>query len=355
MSRFFSSRYAALTPYTPGEQPQDQNYLKLNTNESPFPPSPGVAAAVAAQCGKLQLYSDPQCAGLRRALAKRYGVKPANIMVGNGSDEVLDLAFCAFAGEERPLYFADVTYGFYPVFAAKNRLPFEVIPLKEDFTIDPADYFGKNGVAVIANPNAPTGLALRLDAIEAILQANPDGVLIVDEAYVDFGAESAAALLDKYDNLLVVRTFSKSRSMAGARLGFAIGCEALIADLETMRYSTNPYNVNRMTLAAGEAALAEDDYYMDNCRRIAAIRQDVAGQLEAMGWRVLPSKTNFLFAASPKLGGKAMYQALRQKGVLVRHFDAPRTRDFIRITIGDETQMERFVNTVKEIEKEAAQ
>lgn len=355
MSRFFSSRYAALTPYTPGEQPQDQNYLKLNTNESPFPPSPGVAAAVAAQCGKLQLYSDPQCAGLRWALAKRYGVKPANIMVGNGSDEVLDLAFCAFAGEERPLYFADVTYGFYPVFAAKNRLPFEVIPLKEDFTIDPADYFGKNGVAVIANPNAPTGLALRLDAIEAILQANPDGVLIVDEAYVDFGAESAAALLDRYDNLLVVRTFSKSRSMAGARLGFAIGCEALITDLETLRYSTNPYNVNRMTLAAGEAALAEDNYYMDNCRRIAAIRQDVAGQLEAMGWRVLPSKTNFLFAASPKLGGKAMYQALRQKGVLVRHFDAPRTRDFIRITIGDENQMERFVNTVKEIEKEAAQ
>ena len=355
MSRFFSSRYAALTPYTPGEQPQDQDYLKLNTNESPFPPSPGVAAAVAAQCGKLQLYSDPQCAGLRRALAERYGVKPANIMVGNGSDEVLDLAFCAFAGEERPLYFADVTYGFYPVFAAKNRLPYEVIPLKEDFTIDPADYFGKNGVEVIANPNAPTGLALGLDQLEAILQANPDGVLIVDEAYVDFGAQSAAALLDRYDNLLVVRTFSKSRSMAGARLGFAIGCEALIADLETLRYSTNPYNVNRMTLAAGEAALAEDDYYMDNCRRIAAIRQDVAGQLEAMGWRVLPSKTNFLFAASPKLGGKAMYQALRQKGVLVRHFDAPRTRDFIRITIGDEAQMERFVNTVKEIEKEAVQ
>lgn len=355
MSRFFSSRYAALTPYTPGEQPQDQDYLKLNTNESPFPPSPGVAAAVAEQCGKLQLYSDPQCAGLRRALADRYGVSPANIMVGNGSDEVLDLAFCAFAGEERPLYFADVAYGFYPVFAAKNRLPYEVIPLKEDFTIDPADYFGKNGVAVIANPNAPTGLALGLDQLEAILQANPDGVLIVDEAYVDFGAESAAALLDQYDNLLVVRTFSKSRSMAGARLGFAIGCEALIADLETLRYSTNPYNVNRMTLAAGEAALAEDDYYMDNCRRIAAIRQDVAGQLEAMGWRVLPSKTNFLFAASPTMGGKAMYQALRQKGVLVRHFDAPRTRDFIRITIGDETQMERFVNTVKEIEKEAAQ
>lgn len=355
MSRFFSSRYAALTPYTPGEQPQDQDYLKLNTNESPFPPSPGVAAAVAEQCGKLQLYSDPQCAGLRRALADRYGVSPANIMVGNGSDEVLDLAFCAFAGEERPLYFADVTYGFYPVFAAKNRLPYEVIPLKEDFTIDPADYFGKNGVAVIANPNAPTGLALGLDQLEAILQANPDGVLIVDEAYVDFGAESAAALLDQYDNLLVVRTFSKSRSMAGARLGFAIGCEALIADLETLRYSTNPYNVNRMTLAAGEAALAEDDYYMDNCRRIAAIRQDVAGQLEVMGWRVLPSKTNFLFAASPAMGGKAMYQALRQKGVLVRHFDASRTRDFIRITIGDETQMERFVNIVKEIEKEAAQ
>lgn len=355
MSRFFSSRYAALTPYTPGEQPQDQEYLKLNTNESPFPPSPVVAAAVAEQCGKLQLYSDPQCAGLRRALADRYGVKPTNVMVGNGSDEVLDLAFCAFADEDRPLYFADVTYGFYPVFAAKNRLPFEVIPLKEDFTIDPADYFGKNGVAVIANPNAPTGLALGLDAIEEILKANPDGVLIVDEAYVDFGAESAAPLTARYDNLLVVRTFSKSRSMAGARLGFAIGCEALIADLETLRYSTNPYNVNRMTLAAGEAALAEDDYYMDNCRRIAAIRQDVAGQLEALGWRVLPSKTNFLFAAAPGIGGKAMYQALREKGVLVRHFDAPRTRDFIRVTIGDEAQMDRFMNTVKTIIKEAAQ
>lgn len=354
MSRFFSSRYAALTPYTPGEQPQDQDYLKLNTNESPFPPSPGVAAAVAEQCGKLQLYSDPQCAGLRRALAECYGVKPANVMVGNGSDEVLDLAFCAFADEDRPLYFADVTYGFYPVFAAKNRLPFEVVPLKEDFTIDPADYFGKNGVAVIANPNAPTGLALGLDAIEAILKANPDGVLIVDEAYVDFGAESAVPLTARYDNLLVVRTFSKSRSMAGARLGFAIGCEALIADLETLRYSTNPYNVNRMTLAAGEAALAEDDYYMDNCRRIAAIRDKVAGQLEALGWRVLPSKTNFLFAAAPGIGGKAMYQALREKGVLVRYFDAPRTRDFIRVTIGDEAQMERFMNTVQEIRKEAA-
>lgn len=354
MSRFFSSRYAALTPYTPGEQPQDQAYLKLNTNESPFPPSPGVAAAVAAQCGRLQLYSDPQCAGLRRALADRYGVSPDNIMVGNGSDEVLDLAFCAFAEEDRPLYFADVTYGFYPVFAAKNRLPYQVIPLKKDFSIDPADYFGKNGVAVIANPNAPTGLNLGLEALEAILKANPDGVLIVDEAYVDFGGESAAALLDEYDNLLVVRTFSKSRSMAGARLGFAIGSRALIADLETLRYSTNPYNVNRMTLAAGEAALAEDDYYMENCRRIAAIRDKVAVQLEAMGWRVLPSRANFVFAASPSLGGRAMYQALRQKGVLVRHFDAPRTRDFIRITIGDEAQMERFVNTVKEIEKEAS-
>ena len=308
---------------------------------------------MAEQCGKLQLYSDPQCGALRRALAERYGVKPANVMVGNGSDEVLDLAFCAFAGEDRPLYFADVTYGFYPVFAAKNRLPFEVIPLKEDFSIDPADYFGKNGVAVIANPNAPTGLALGLDAIQRILQENPDGVLIVDEAYVDFGAESAVPLTARYDNLLVVRTFSKSRSMAGARLGFAIGSEALIADLETLRYSTNPYNVNRMTLAAGEAALAEDTYYMENCRRIAAIRDRVARRLEEMGWRVLPSSTNFLFAAPPHLDGGAMYRALKEKGVLVRHFDAPRTGAFIRITIGDEAQMERFVNTVAEIAKEA--
>jgi len=180
-------------------------------------------------------------------------------------------------------------------------------------------------------------------------------VLIVDEAYVDFGAESAAALLSRYDNLLVVRTFSKSRSMAGARLGFALGSEALIADLETLRYSTNPYNVNRMTLAAGEAALAQDDYYMENCRRIAAIRDKVVGQLEAMGWKVLPSKANFLFAAAPGMGGGAMHQALRQRGVLVRYFDAPRTRDYIRVSIGDEAQMERFMQTIKEIMKEAAQ
>ena len=349
MSRFFSSRYAALTPYTPGEQPQDQDYLKLNTNESPFPPSPGVAAAVAAQCGKLQLYSDPQCAGLRRALADRYGVSPANIMVGNGSDEVLDLAFCAFAGEERPLYFADVTYGFYPVFAAKNRLPYQVIPLKEDFTIDPADYFGKNGVAVIANPNAPTGLALGLDQLEAILQANPDGVLIVDEAYVDFGAQSAAALLDRYDNLLVVRTFSKSRSMAGARLGYAIGCPALIRDLATIQFSTNPYNVSRMALRAGEQALAEQAYFDDNCRKIQETRAYTKAALEALGFFCTDSRANFLFARHPRLAGEALYRGLKERGVLVRWFDSPRIRDFNRITIGTRPQMDLLLEKVREL------
>ena len=273
MSKFFTSRLSQLTPYTPGEQPKDMQYIKLNTNESPFPPSKAVNDAVLIESQKLQLYSDPECVNVRRELARVYGVDLNQVIVTNGSDEVLNFAFMAFADEKNPLIFPNITYGFYPVFAELNRIPYEEKSLKDDFTIDINDYIGVNKTVVIANPNAPTGIALTLHDIEKIVKSNPDNVVIIDEAYVDFGAESAVSLVDKYDNLLVVQTFSKSRSMAGARLGFGIGNAKLIADLKTIRYSTNPYNVNRMTDAAGTVALIDNEYYMNNCKTIIKNRE----------------------------------------------------------------------------------
>ena len=242
MSKFFTDRLSKLKPYTPGEQPKDMQYIKLNTNESPFAPSQAVSNAVLAESKKLQLYSDPECVNVRRELARVYNVDINKVIVTNGSDEVLNFAFMAFADEKKPLVFPNITYGFYPVLAELNRIPYTEIPLKDDFTIDINDYIGVNKTVVIANPNAPTGIALTLQEIEKIVASNPNNIVIIDEAYVDFGGESAVSLVDKYDNLLVTQTFSKSRSMAGARLGFGIGNEKLIADLNTIRYSTNPYD-----------------------------------------------------------------------------------------------------------------
>lgn len=352
MSRFFSEKYASLTPYTPGEQPKERQYVKLNTNESPFEPSPRVKAAVAEQCGKLQLYSDPEITALRRKLSDIYGVKPEQVIVTNGSDEVLNFAFMAFADEAHPLAFADITYGFYPVFAELNRVPYDVIPLKSDFSMDPEDYVGIHKTIVIANPNAPTGLTMSLSDIERIVRSNPDNVVIVDEAYVDFGGESAVTLVEKYENLLVSQTFSKSRSMAGARLGFGIGSEQLIADLNTIRYSTNPYNVNRMSEAAGVAALEENDYYMDNCKTIIKNRDWTTRALEALGFTVLPSLTNFVFAKSSQISGETLYQELKKRGVLVRHFTKDRIKEYNRITIGTMEQMQTLISATQEILKE---
>ena len=351
-SRFFSERLAALKPYTPGEQPQDRQYLKLNTNESPYPPSPGVSAAVAAECEKLRLYSDPECAALRAAMAERYGVQPEQVLMGNGSDEVLNFAFIAFADERRPLAFPDISYGFYPVFAQLNRIPYLEIPLTADFRIAPEDYIGLGRTVVIANPNAPTGIALELADIERIAAGNPDTVVIIDEAYVDFGGESALRLVDRYDNLLVVGTFSKSRSLAGGRLGFAIGSAALIRDLNTVKYSINPYNVNRMSAAAGLAALREDDYYAENCRRIIESRAYTSRELERLGFSVLDSRANFVFARQAQIGGGELYRQLKARGVLVRHFDLPRIRDFVRISIGTGEQMQRLIAEIEKILEE---
>ena len=352
MSRFFSQKYSALVPYTPGEQPRDMQYIKLNTNESPYPPSDAVVAAVAGEAAKLRLYSDPECTELVDKLAEVYGVDRSCVIVSNGSDEILNFAFMAFADGDSPLVFPDITYGFYPVFAELNRIPYSKMPLKEDLSIDHRDYIGIGKTVVIANPNAPTGLCLSLAEIGEIAESNPDNVVIIDEAYVDFGAESAVPLTKKYDNLLVVQTFSKSRSMAGARLGFAIGNERLIADLNTIRYSTNPYNVNRMTLAAGVAALSENGYYMDNCKRIAENREYTKLQLEGLGFFVLDSKANFLFAKSDRIGGEELYLELKKRGILVRHFNGERISEYNRITVGTLEQMKKLVSVIEDILEE---
>ncbi len=355
MSRFFSRRFASLEAYTPGEQPQDQQYVKLNTNESPYPPSPRTRTAVSdAELARLNLYPDPTGTRLRNALAARYDVQPENVLLANGSDEILSFAFMAFCDGQTPVAYPDISYGFYPVYAALYGLAAQELPLKADFSMDVESFCSARGMRVFANPNAPTGIALPLYEIERILASDPDRVVLVDEAYVDFGAETALPLLARYDNLLIVRTYSKSRSMAGARLGFAIGSEALIRDLETIRFSTNPYNLDRLTLLLGEAAVADDAYYMENCKRIAQTRESAAERLKALGFSLTPSQANFLFARHPAVPGAALYQGLKARGVLVRHFGKPRIADYVRITIGTPEQMETLFTAIEDILKGGA-
>ncbi len=349
MSGFLSEKYQSLTPYTPGEQPRDRKYIKLNTNESPFPPSPFAERFAREAAGDLNLYSDPTAKRLTEAIAERYDVDPAFVITSNGSDELLNFAFMAFADDAHPAAFPDITYGFYPVFAELNRIPYEEIPLKEDFTINVNDYRGIRKTVFIANPNAPTGIALPLSDIEAILKSDPENVLVLDEAYVDFGAESAIPLTKTYKNLLVIQTFSKSRSLAGARLGFAVGDPALIADLNLIKYSTNPYNVNRMTQAAGIGALLDETYFKKNCSAIAENRAMTAAALEKLGFKVLPSAANFIFARSEKIDGGDLYRILKERGILVRHFTKPRLSPFIRVSIGSRAEMEAFIAAVREI------
>ncbi len=349
MSRFFSKKYSQLTPYTPGEQPRDQQYVKLNTNESPFPPSPLAQRFARQAAGDLQLYSDPTCRQLTQVAAERFGIGEDEILFTNGSDDVLNFAFAAFCDAAHPAVFPDITYGFYPVFAAFNGVAYETFPLREDLTVDIADYIGVGRTVFLANPNAPTGIALTAAQVEQIVASNPDSVVVVDEAYVDFGAQSVMPLIHRYDNLLVCQTFSKSRSLAGGRLGFGVGCPALIQDLNTVKYSTNPYNINRMTMAAGIGALADEDYFRENCRRIMRTREETARQLQERGFTLTPSVANFLFAKHPTIGGQALYAALKERGVLIRHFETPRLKDYNRITVGNDEQMAILLNTVDEL------
>lgn len=348
MSRYLKEELQVLRAYTPGEQPQDQAYIKLNTNESPYPPAPSVAAAITRQeVEQLRLYSDPTGAELKEKLAGLYGVEPENVFLSNGSDEVLNFAFLAFGAEG--VAYPDISYGFYSVFAQLYQLDAVEIPLKEDFTVDYRDYCGIGRMVVLANPNAPTGRSISVAEIRQICQTNPDHVVLIDEAYVDFGGETALPLVKEFDNLLVTRTFSKSRCLAGGRLGYAFGSRALIEDLEKIKYSTNPYNLDRLTLRLGVATVEAEDYYREKCAAICRTRQWTAGQLEAMGFQVLPSLTNFLFAKTEAMDGEVLYQALKRRGILVRHFSNPRICQYNRITIGTQAQMEQLVQTLKEV------
>ena len=350
MSKFLSPTLAAVTPYTPGEQPQDQQYIKLNTNESPYLPSPAVIAAVSEhEVEKLRLYSDPACADLLKAAAAHFGLQPEQIMPGNGSDENLFFALRAFCDADHPLAYADITYGCYGVWCGLMHIPSHIIPLKEDFTLDPKDYYGLNQTIVLANPNAPTGIALPRAEIEGILKANPNNVVIVDEAYVDFGGESCVPLIDQYENLLVVQTFSKSRQLAGARLGLAMGNAALIADLNRVKFSLNPYNINRLTLKAGQAALEDTAYFEKTRAAIMDTRAWTMQQLTDRGFTVLDSRANFVFASTERINGSELYKELRKNGILVRHFDAPRIENWLRITIGTPEQMQALMDAVDKI------
>lgn len=354
MSRFFSQKYSNLEAYTPGEQPKDMQYVKLNTNESPFPPSEKAMAYAARAAERLQLYCDPECTKLVGEFSKLYGICTDQVIFTNGSDDVLNFCFMAFCDEQHPAAFPDITYGFYPVFAELNHIPYTEIPLREDFTINIADYCGIGRTIFIANPNAPTGIALTLDEIERILRSNPDNVVVIDEAYVDFGAQSAVGLIEKYENLIVTQTFSKSRSLAGGRLGMAIGNSSLIRDLNTIKYSTNPYNINSMTQAAGIGTLLDDAYCRRNCETIAENRAYLTDRLEKLGFVHTPSVSNFVFAKHPDLDGEKLYLELKKRGVLIRHFTKSRIRDYNRITVGTREQLDILLDKIKEIMEENA-
>ena len=348
MSRFIVEKFRDFDAYVPGEQPRDKTYIKLNTNESPYPPSPQVTAAINRKAvADLRLYPDPECTQLRRKLADAYGVESENVFVANGSDDILNFAFQLFACG-RKAYFPDISYGFYPVYAKLHNVAGTQIPLREDFTIRISDYCGLDGMVVLANPNAPTGIALSRDELERVVAENPNQVVLIDEAYVDFGAQSCVPLVKKYDNLLVVQTYSKSRSLAGGRLGFAIGQKHLIDDLNLLKYSTNPYSINRLTLIAGSASIDSNAYYRENCARIVMTREHVKRSLVQMGFTVTDSMANFVFAKKEGVEGETVYRILRENGVLVRHFSSPRIRDYNRISIGTRSEMDEMLRILRE-------
>ena len=350
MSKFMNEKYCRLEAYTPGEQPQDKKYIKLNTNESPYPPSQGVLDAVNTDAvSLLNLYPDPECKELRRTIAEQYTVEEKNVFVGNGSDDILNFAFMAFCGEDSPAAFPDISYGFYKVYAELHAIPFTEIPLNGKLEVCVRDYIGINKNIFIANPNAPTGLTLSLDDISRICESNKNNIVVIDEAYVDFGAESSVNLTKKFDNLITVMTYSKSRSMAGARLGFAIANEEIIKDLEKIKYSTNPYSINRLTNLAGIAALKDNLYYVENCKKIIEAREYTKVELQKLGFELTDSKSNFIFTKNSNIDGEMLYKKLKEKGILVRHFSKDRIKDYVRITVGTKEQMDALLAAIKTV------
>lgn len=354
MSGFLLPRLQSLEPYVPGEQPQGRSYIKLNTNESPFPPSPQVLVALSGETAlRLNLYPDPLAARLRRAIGAEYGLSSGQVFVGNGSDEVLGFAFLAYAGETQPVTIPDISYGFYKVYCQLFGVTPHVLPLNPDFTVPVERFCGCGTPVVFANPNAPTGIALPLPAVERIVATNPGHVVLVDEAYVDFGGESAMPLLSQYPNLLIVRTYSKSRSLAGGRLGYALGNEPLIQDLERVKSSFHPYSVNSLTMEAGIRAMENREYFEICVSQIVRTREETGKGLRGLGFTLTESATNFLFAKPPRMGGRAYYEALKERGILVRHFEGERLCDYVRISIGRPEDMERLLTATKEILREA--
>ncbi|MDD9315980.1 histidinol-phosphate transaminase [Acinetobacter lactucae] len=350
--RFWSPEVRELEPYVPGEQPKIQNLLKLNTNENPYPPSPKVVEAVQAvltqQADALRLYPDPDATALKQAIAKQQNIEVSQVFVGNGSDEVLAHIFKAFFLQDEPILYPDITYSFYPVYSQFFGTKTKEVPLNDNFEIEAKDYVQPNGGVIITNPNAPTSIALGLAEIEQILKANPDRVVVIDEAYVDFGAESTVSLVNRYENLVVCQTTSKSRSLAGLRVGFAIAQSHLIAALEAVKNSFNSYPIDRFAIAAAVASFEDQTYFEEQCQKVISSREKLVDNLTALGFKVLPSKANFIFTSHPSHDAGQLAQQLRGQGIIVRYFNKPRINQFLRITVGTDEQNERLVQTLKE-------
>lgn len=352
MSKFWNETVNKIEPYVPGEQPRDKKYVKLNTNENPYPPSKKVLEAVKNSANEdLRLYPDPLCTELNETIANFYGLDKDNIFLGNGSDEVLAFSFMTFFSKDKTILFPDISYSFYPVYAEFFGLNYKMVPLDEDFNIQLEELKKENGGVILPNPNAPTGKYIDTDKLKELLEANKDSVVIIDEAYIDFGGESMVKYIKDYKNLLVVQTFSKSRSLAGARIGFALGDNELIEGLNRVKNSINSYTIDRVALNAGKAAIEDKEYFEETRNKIIKTRENVIKTLREMGFKVLDSKANFIFASHKDFEGQYLYEELRNRGVLVRFFNKDRIDKFLRITIGTDEEMDILIEKLKEIIK----
>ncbi len=350
MSIYWSENIKNLKPYLPGEQPKEKKYIKLNTNESPYPPSPRVLEAIKNAANEdLRLYPDPECGVLCETIASYYNLRKQQVFVGNGSDEILAFSFLAFFDNEEPILFPDITYSFYPVYASLFNIDYITIKVNEDFSIPVDGFFQKNGGIIIPNPNAPTGKYLELESVVSIISKNPNRVVVIDEAYIDFGGESAVRFINEYNNLLIIQTFSKSRSLAGLRLGFAIGNEDLIKGLNVVKNSFNSYTVDRLALAGGCEAILDDEYFKETRRRVIKTREEVIFKLKELGFGVIDSKANFIFITHPEINAALLFQKLKDNGVLVRHFNNPGIDNYLRVSIGKEEEMAEFIDNIKDI------
>ena len=350
MSQYWSDLVQNLDPYVPGEQPKDKTYIKLNTNENPYPPSPHVVAAIKQAANEnLRLYPTPTCNELRTTIAHYHGLKAEQVFVGNGSDELLAFSFLAFFNPGSAILFPDITYSFYPVYCAVFRIDYTLVPLDEDFSIPTEKFLQENGGIIFPNPNAPTGKSLGLQSIAKIAEHNKDQVVIIDEAYIDFGGESAVKLIEHYPNLLIIQTLSKSRSLAGLRVGFAMGHKDLIEALDRVKNSINSYTLDRIALAGALESFKDEGYFQDARQKVIATREKTALRLETMGFYIIPSKANFIFISHPSISAERLYQQLREKGILVRYFKKARIDNFLRVSIGTEEEMEHLIQRVTEI------